>query len=1003
MKTKLNGILTLLLALVVQVAFAQQTVTGTVTDPNGEAVFGATVQVKGTQAFTTTDFDGKYSIEASPENTIIISYSGYDPVSIVVGNQTVIDTTLKTSLDAVVVTGYRDINPTKSSISQVTITNETIADRPNASFVQTMQGQVAGLNIGTSTGQPGANSLIQLRGVSSINGNTEPLFVIDGIPVDEDNFRSLNPNDIASITTLKDAAGTAIYGNRGANGVIVIKTRGGRYEQPLTIQYTTTTGFSQIQTGDYNTYDAKGLLRLENRLGTGRGSTLTEAEISAFEGNTDWVDYFFRTGVTSNHNLNFSQGGKNINSFTSVGLTEQEGILVDSKLTRVTFRNNLSGKSNNEKFRYGTNITMGFSNNDEPNAIGTGGVNQNYALGAFISAPYVTPGDYGGPDIVVNLANTPLFLIDRLRTVTRKEEELKIVASGFAEYDITPNLTARVRTGADYTSVSTINSQSPESFTQILFQEGDFTGFDSRAYARDFRFNSLSSLNYTKSFGGSDGELNTISAGAYIEYSKSHFDSFNFTQTGLDPKAYAPGNGGAYVLDTPDNDFFVPTVGSGLITTGLFSYFADVDYDYDNRFGFYGSVRRDASFRFIDDNTWGTFWAVAGRWNIDQEDFMAESDINSLKIRASYGTTGNERITGGYYGALSAARSLYAAGSGYGDQGAYFFSQIGNPDLRWEEITTLNLGVDFGVWNNRLRGSVEYYERTTDDLFQSVPISLLNGQSLIQANSGSLENRGFDLQLSYNLIQPAQPGDFSLTLNVVGNYNTNEILEVPTEDGSRDIGTNQILREGGVIGEWYMARYAGVNPANGNLLFFDINGDLTENPTTEDRIRTGLNVTPEYQGSFGFDMDYKNFFLTTQFNYVGGVDRIDFDLEGLQDPSNIGTFNMTRDMERAWTPDNRITDIPSLTATNLGVEGNFTDRYLRESDFVRLRFASFGYSFPKKALDKTFLNNARVFVNGENLVTFSKWRGFDPEIPDGSSQYEYPTPRIISVGLDLTF
>ena len=1003
MKTKLNGILTLLLALVAQVAFAQQTVTGTVTDPNGDPILGATVQIEGTQNFTTTDFDGKFSIEATPESKLVVSYSGYDTRTITVGNNTTFNVKMETALDAVVVTGYRDITPKKSTISQVTITNETIADRPNASFVQTMQGQVAGLNIGTSTGQPGANSLIQLRGVSSINGNTEPLFVIDGIPVDEDNFRSLNPNDIASITTLKDAAGTAIYGNRGANGVIVVKTRSGRYEQPLSINYTVTTGFSNLQEGDYDTYDSRGLLRLEQRFGSGLGNTLTDAEIAAFDTNTDWLDYFFRTGVTTAHNLSLTQGGKNTNSYTSVGFTEQEGILVDSKLTRVTFRNNFSGKSENEKFRYGTNVTMGFSRNDEPNAIGTGGVNQNYALGAFVSVPYLSPADYTDPDIVVNLRNTPLFLIDRLRTVTRQEEELKIVASGFAEYDITDNLTARIRTGADYTAQNTINSQDPDSFTQRLFQEGDFTGFDSRAYFRDFRFNNLTSLNYNKSFGGEENLDHTISAGLYVEYSKSHFDSFNFTQTGLDPKAYAPGNGGAYVLDTPDNDFFVPTVGSNLITTGLFSYFGDIDYDYKGRFGLYGALRRDASFRFVEDNQWGTFWSVAGRWNIDQEEFLKGTDINSLKFRASYGTAGNERILGGYYGALTQPRSLFTSNPGYGDQGAYFFAQIGNPDLKWETIATLNLGLDFGVWNNRLRGSVEYYQRKTTDLFQPVPISLLNGQASINANSGSLENRGWDAQISYNLFEAKEAGDFGMTLNFVGNYNTNEILEVPTEDGTRDIGTNQILAEGGVIGEWYMARYVGVNPANGNLLFQDIDGNLTENPTTADRVRTGLNVTPEYQGSFGFDMNYKNFFLTTQFNYVGGVDRIDFDLDGLQDPGNIGTFQMSRDLERAWTPDNRITDIPSLTASNLGVEANFTDRYLRESDFVRLRFAQFGYNFPTSLTEKSFINNARVFVNAENLVTFSKWRGFDAEMPDGSTQYEYPTPRIVTVGLELNF
>ena len=342
------------------------------------------------------------------------------------------------TLQEVVVQGYRTATKEKSSIASVTVSAETIALRPNANFAQTLSGQVAGLNITTSSGQPGGNTQINLRGVGSVNGNTEPLFIIDGAPVDEDNFRSLNPNDIASISVLKDAGATAIYGNRGANGVVVIKTRGGTFNAATRINYLGQLSFTSLQDNDYDLMNAQEQLRLERDFGNGRGAGLSDAEIGASP-NFDWSNFFFDTGLTQSHTLNITSGGENVNSFTSLAYSNVEGILQDSDLKRFNIRNNISGKSENDKFTYGSNFSINYSESNEPNSIGSGAINRNYILGAYQSLPYITPDDYvDGAGLLspLSFANTPLFLLDRLLTYTRKEAEVKIIGTFNASYKI---------------------------------------------------------------------------------------------------------------------------------------------------------------------------------------------------------------------------------------------------------------------------------------------------------------------------------------------------------------------------------------------------------------------------------------------------------------------------------------------------------------------------------------------------------------------------------------
>lgn len=1011
MKLKLTWLLTLFMAFVMQFSFAQEkTVTGTVTTAtDGLPLPGASVVVKGTSKGQQTDFDGKFTIQVSQGDVLVISYVGMTASELIVGASNSYNVSLQDSseLDEVIIVGYNSVSKTLSKAATVRVDASTIENRPNASFIQTLSGQVSGLNITTNSGQPGGNSLVQLRGVSSINGNTEPLFIIDGAPVDEDNFRSLNPLDIESVDVLKDAGATAIYGNRGANGVIVIKTKRGSFEQGLRINYNGFVAFSSLQDNDYDIMSSQQLLRYERDRGTGAGNgtssgvfnpgdgtPLTDAQIAAAP-DFSWRDFFFRTGVTQNHNISLSSGSENTSQFTSIGYSNTEGILINSDLQRFNLRTNITGKSNNDKFTYGVNLSINYSKSNEPNNIGGSGINRNFVLGAFQSVPYITSDDYTtGADLLspLSFTNTPLFLQDLSETFTVSDEEVKIVGSINFGYKITDWLSANVVMSGDYQSEFFLRAEGPESFNALLFggAQNPTSGFQQQLSRRNFSYNQVTSLNASKSWG-----KHSVDAGLYTEYFKAHLRNFGYFARGLDPATFSPGDGDA-IIPTANGLFVDATSGVDILNAGLFSYFGAVDYDYDERYGFGATVRRDASYRFAASNRWATFFSVSGRWNISNEEFMDGSVINNLKIRGSYGTAGNQDIVGqGIFGGPDLTEDFFTTTSGYGNQNSIALDQLGNRSLRWETVTQTNIGVDFGVWNNRLRGAFDVYEKVTSDLFQDTPLSAVTGLTELEANTGSLSNTGFDFQLNYGVIQNLD--GFNLELGIVGNYNKTELIDLPNTEGEI-IGLG---RNGGILREYYELRYAGVNPANGNLLYLNAEGDVTENPDPDtDRVWTGQNAVPDWNGSFTLNADYKGFFLTTQWNYVIGTDRFDSDYSGFINQNNIGQFNFSNDITRAWSQPGDITDIPSPNAANLNSFDS--NRFLRSADFLRLRFASIGYSFSKKLLEGTGFTNARIFLNGENILTFTEWRGFDPEARTNTGR-QYPTPKTYSVGFELGF
>lgn len=1006
MKSKFTWIFTLLLAFFIQFSFAQKrAVSGVVTDDKGLTVPQATVKVVGGQATVQTDFDGKYTIEAAPSDKLEFSFVGFTTQVVAVGNNTTINIQLKEGVDLteVVVDSYRVQSRPKSANAVAVVTSKTIEGRPNASFVQTLQGQVPGLNISSGSGQPGSNNTtVVLRGAGSIYGNIEPLYVIDGVPQTSDNFASINPADIESVSVLKDAGATSIYGNRGANGVIVVKTKRAAYGSKLSVKYTGQTGFSEMQKNHYNTMNSPELLGLQKVYNSGgRGASMTDAEIAAAS-TYDWKDYFYRTGVSQNHTLALSSGTNALSQYTTLGFLDQEGILKGSDLKRFNFRSNITGKSADDRFNYSTILTANYSRSNLVSSLGTGGVNQNYVIGAVQAVPYLSPADYPGSEALANAAtleNTPLFLLDKLTGFTNQQEQLKGIGQLQASYKITPDLTAQTSFGLDYLQVTALQVISPNSFNGIYFRQSDqeYGGLMYQAFSRQTTITSNNSLNYSKTF----GEKHTLDVGVFSEYLRANATSFSYTQNGLDPIFYANGTSNGWIAFQSDNTYYVPEATAGKNKSGLFSYFGTADYDYDSRFGLSGTIRRDASFRFSGDNTWGTFWSVAGRWNIDREKFMEGSKFNSLKLRASYGTAGNQDILGtGTFGASSLSRALYGINSGYNNGIGYTITQLPNVHLQWEVITQTDLGIDFGAFDNKLRGNVDFYDKTTSKLYQGTPLSAINGTSSIYANYGSMRNRGVELKVDYDLVRTK---DFNLTVNFNGSYNKNKILDLASDNGIVWDGEElTALKEGGNLYQYYLIKYAGVNPANGNLLFYDKNGDVTENPTQADRQFTGKSLYPKYQGGFGLDTSYKGFFLSAMFTFVADVWRFDYDYANLMDPADSDSFNKSRDILNYWTPDNRVTSTPALYATNTSI-ASFSDRFLMDASYVRLRYASVGYNFNKTLLDGTPFTSVKLYGQAENFLTWTKWKGFDAESNRAADQSQYPTPRIFTVGLEVQF
>ena len=1037
MRTKFKLILTLLLAFVVQLTFAQEkTITGQVVDGDGLPIPGVNVIIKNTTTGTQTDFDGNYSISASSNQTLQFTYIGFKTKEVRVGNKTIVNVTMETDLeklDEVVVTSYQGILKESEVVSaSSTVKSESIEQVPIASIDQILQGNVAGANVRVGSGQPGQSGTVIIRGRTSLNGDTEPLYIIDGMPVNQDNFRNINSNDIESMRVLKDASATAIYGNRGAAGVILITTKRAKKNENLKVQYRGLYGVANLPEANVEVMNTFQLLNYQKDiLGTGFGSTLTNAEINALGNsvNTNWLDIIQQEGVTESHELVVTSGSENLSAYTSLQYFEQEGTTLGSKLQRFSLRNNINGSF--EKFNYSSNISVSYSKSnfvvDAIRGGNTGGQLDNPFIVPFLALPYINPLNPDGslntfgtvrsgalnPDGSINVSgangflNTPFIALNTARENTDREDEFRLVGSVKGDYNIFKNVTIGATAGVDYIHSQDLFLESPLSIRGLstrdfLADETFFGGTQQEISFRDFSFNTNSFVRYNNTF----DDKHTITASGFTEYFYRNIQNSGFTQNGLNPKFPGSSQGftdGQTLFE--DQAVFAPTAFSTEIETALLSYFGNIVYDYDGRFGVDLTVRHDGTSRFQKEFRWGTFFSAGGRWNIDQENFMDDVDwVESLKLRASYGETGNQNVAGFFPGFQT-----IAGGTGFQNLNQLSTGQFVDETIQWETTKQLNIGFDFGFWNNKLTGSIDLYSKTTEDLFFGKNISTAGtGFSNVNTNVAEMDNEGIELQLSYDILRKSATSDWRINVFFNGAYNENKIVDIDNNNGFIDQGGFGLrLQEGERAFTYFLQRWAGVDPSNGQPLYLDAEGELT---TTLNRETEGVYLDkqfdPVFTGGFGLNVSWKQFSLNSLFSYAAETYRVNASLALIEDFDVAGFSNLSTTMFDVWQQPGDVASIPAPSqAGGLRItSSNQSDRYLEDASFLRLRNATLAYNLSKEALDSIGLFNAvRIYAQGTNLVTWSEWRGYDPEANQVGEFFGFPTPRTVSFGVDLTF
>ncbi len=1041
MRTKFSGILTLLLVFAVQLTFAQQkTVSGLVTDPSAIPLPGVDITVKGTSQGTQTDFDGKYTIEVSADDVLVFNYLGFKKVEQRVGNRTTINASLEPDadeLDEVVVTAYGGILKDSEVVSAVsTVRSESIEQIPIASVDQILQGQVAGANIRTNSGQPGQAATTIIRGRSSLSGNTQPLYVVDGMPVNEDNFRSINPNDIESMNVLKDAAGSAIYGNRGAGGVIIVTTKKAKRNSGLSVRYRALFGESTNVESNVRMMNTTQNLtwRRDQLPGTQFGSNLTDAQIAAIAGqaNTNWAKILFQNGKTESHELNITQGNENMSSFTSVQYFEQEGTTLRSKTRRFSVRNNLEG--GNDKISYGTNVSLAYSNNDfvvdAVRGANTGGQLDNPFIVPFLGLPFLNPFNPDGslnivgtqqsgalnPDGSLSVSgangfqNTPFLALNTASLNTDREDELRMLVGGNLTYRINEKLSIGGIANMDYIGIQSLSIDAPGSIRGALSPNqqaaADFSGgtqFES--FFRDFSFNTNANIRYTDFL--DEEKKHRISGALFTEYFYRNVQNAGFQAFGLNPKF--PGSSAGFidpntaVVDGNGNETFpfIPNVFSTEADTALLSYFGNVTWDYDGRFGADVTIRRDGTSRFQSDYRWGTFYSVAGRWNIDREAFMENVDwVSALKTRLSYGETGNQAIAGGFFPGFQ----TFAGGPGYQNNNQLSPQGLSDEEVQWETTSQLNFGVDFGLWNNRLTGALDIYKKETSDLFFGRNISTSGtGFATTQTNVGTMTNTGVELQIAYDILRKSATNDWSVNVFFNGAYNDNKVVSLDNDTGFVEGASRTRLQEGLPAFTYFMQQWAGVNPADGRALYYTADGELTTNYNRAAHgVYTGRQFDPVWTGGFGLNVSWKEWSLNSLWSFQYDAWRVNGTYALTEDVSVAGFSNMNTSLLDAWSQPGDITGIPGLQYGGLRFQDG--TRYLEDASFLRLRNINLRYTVNREVLDRIgFINGLSVFLQGTNLLTFTKWRGFDPESSIVNDFFSYPLPKQVTAGIDVTF
>lgn len=986
-------------------AVQNKVITGSVKDNTGVTLLGVNIIVVGTTIGTQTDFDGNYSISA-PEGAVLeFSYVGMLTQKVEVLDQSVINITMEenaAALGEVLIVGYGSQSKESITGSVGVIKSEALEQAPVSSFEQSLRGSVAGLQATSSDGAPGSNAQIRIRGIGSITASSAPLYVIDGIPISsgslssKDNdgassniMSSINPNDIENITVLKDAASTAIYGSRGANGVILINTKQGKTGS-ATISLKTLTGFnSQASRNILKPLNAAQYTELFLEGYINRGDTPEQAQArfdSTFQQlidpstgqptDTNWLDAITRTGVTQSYDLSARGGTDKVKYFMSAGYMDQEGYIIGYGFKRFSTRANLEYKAN-DYITISNNISIADITSSTANDGGsfTNPFKNTLELSPLIPI-YDDEGRYngdhdnyfplGGANPVGSLSGDDLW----------ETKQTRIIDNFAVSLNLLKNLTFRSQWNFDLIGVNDSQYLNP--------RYGG--GKDSGGYAYEGTntrktWVGTQTLDYNFSL---DGGHNFNVLGGY-ESQKTTTASHNASGTQFP-------NDKVTTLASASAEY---AVGGSRSEYTFVSMFSRVNYNYNGKYFLSGSLRRDGSSRFGADNRYGTFYSVGGSWIATKEDFLSDvSFIDLIKIRSSYGVTGNASI-GNF-----PSQGLYGYGDDYDGAPGGSPDQIGNPDLTWETQDNFNVGIDFGLFN-KLNATVEYFNRVSSDLLLNVPISRTTGFTSVTQNFGEMTNSGLELSLDVDIINK---NEFRWNVGVNTTFLKNKITKLP-----EDYNSSQYRRqEGEDFQSFYLYDWAGVDQSNGDPLWYTdaTRTETTNNVKDADRFLVGKSATPDFYGGFSTSLSYKGFSLDANFMYSSGNYLFDGRARG-----SLGDGRLTPRSTATWLYENRW--VPGKTDAlapifawggQSGSNESNNSRWLYDGSFIRLKDLTVAYKFPEAVTSILKINSLRAYARGTNILTFTKDKDLyiDPEQAiNGSYVALTPAMKTISFGLDI--
>lgn len=984
-------------------------VTGVVKDVMGEPLIGANVVEKGRSTNgVITDFNGKFTLEVDESASLVVSYIGYLAQDIPTKGKGDFHIILKedtNTLDEVVVTGYGDFKKATYTGSASVLTTEKLEALPVVSVGQMIESNIPGISVvaGTSS-QPGAKTTLRVRGVASMNASTEPLYVLDGVPIpsyDLSNFTSmseaggmgfietLNPADIESITVLKDAASASLYGAKGANGVVLITTKKGK-EGKLRVNMAAKYGITDfaytyrpLMGGEERRkliHEGLVNFQLDKGVSEQEAQQYADANIDQYakrlpQGYSDWESALFKTGYQQDYNLSASAGNQNSSFIGSLGYTKQTGVSLNSEMERFTGRVDASNKY--KKVEFGMNASFSWTKNVHlPEGKFYGSAIYASKVNLTPSTPiYNEDGTYAS-GYRENNGYNPILEAEVNDYYART---VRAMGTAKIAYNVWDNLKVSSVFTVDYSLTKDFFFQSPDGRDGATYQ-----GRGRMQMTDRIRYTSQNNLTYSKTFG-----KHSVSAVTAFEVMKYDYEDLYAAKKTYGQDINTSLGNAADPIDADQK----------LQEDALMSYVASVNYSYDDKYYASFSFRRDGSSRLSPDTRWGNFWSLSASWRLSQERFMQplKSVLSDLKLRASYGVNGN--LPSSYYG----YQSTYTTGAFYNGKPSPWESTLGNEELTWEKNYALNLGLDIGLFS-RVNVSLDWYTRTTKDLLMSKQLNSISGFSSLLTNVGQMRNTGVELEVRSNNIKTK---DFSWTTAFNLSHNKNKILKLA--DLPWFVDGRYVRKEGYPFNTIYLREYAGVDPETGSALYYDNqqdeNGNYTKNKVTDPGQASPIplkDITPTISGGFMNTFNYKFIDLSFNLSYSFGGYSYDNASYILQDDGYSVISNKSTEQRRRWQKPGDITDVPRFVYGNKKGGNYNSSRAIHSTDHIRLKSLILGLNAPKAWLQKLGIGNARIYFSGTNLLTWAAYDQYDPEM-SGVVGFYTPPLKTYAFGLELKF